>query len=114
MSAGRHSQIGGEMNAKQEILTHLQQIISEHLGVQQEQITEESTWTQLGADSLDRLEMSIAVENAFNVDIPHPAGERLNTVGKTVDHLLTLIVVRTEISSAMPAPMDLNTVRRGV
>ena len=87
------------MNAKQELLTRLQQISSEQLGVQQDEITEESTWTQLGADSLDRLEMSRAVENEFMVEIPHTVGERLNTVGETVNHLLGLIMMRRETSS---------------
>ena len=87
------------MNTKQELLTRLQQISSEQLGVQQEAITEESTWIQLGADSLDRLEMSRAVENEFMVEIPHTVGERLNTVGETVDHLYSLIAVRKDISN---------------
>jgi acyl carrier protein len=87
------------MDTKQEVLTRLQQISSEQLGVQQAEITEESTWTQLGADSLDRLEMSRAVENEFRVEIPHTVGERLNTVGETVGHLFALIAVRKEIST---------------
>jgi len=86
------------MDARQELLTRLKHIIGQQLGVRQEEITEESNWTQLGADSLDRLGMSLAVENAFKVDIPHGVGERLNTVGETVDHLLRLIAKRREIS----------------
>jgi acyl carrier protein len=81
------------MDAKQELLTRLQQITSEQLGVQQEGITEKSTWSQLGADSLDRLGISLAIEDAFKVDIPHQVGERLNTVGETVDYLSTLLAV---------------------
>jgi acyl carrier protein len=100
------------MNARQEILMRLQGIISEQLGVRQEQITEESTWRQLGADSLDRLAMSLAVENAFDVEIPHSSGERLNTVGKTVDHLLSLTAARTARMHA--AAMDLNAERRSL
>jgi acyl carrier protein len=82
---------------KQELLTRLQQIINEQLGVRLEAITEKSTWSQLGADSLDRLEMSRVLENAFNVEIPHEIGERLNTVGETIDYVLTLITPRREI-----------------
>lgn len=85
------------MKTKQELLTRLQQISSEQLGVQQGEITNESTWAQLGADSLDRLEMSRAVENEFMVEIPHTVGERLNTVGETVDHLYSLIAVQNEV-----------------
>lgn len=86
------------MNAKKELLERLQQISSVQLGVRQEEITEESTWARLGADSLDRLAMSRAIEDEFKVDIPHTTGERLNTVGDTVDHLLTLIAVQSEPS----------------
>jgi acyl carrier protein len=78
------------MDAKQELLTCVQQIVIEHLGAEEEEITENSTWTDLGADSLDRLQISLALEDLLNVDIPHSTGERLNTVGETVDHLLTL------------------------
>lgn len=78
------------MDARQELLTWVQQIVSEHLGVEDQEITENSTWTDLGADSLDRMQISLALEGALNVDLPHTIGERLNTVGETVDHLLTL------------------------
>src|SRR5262249_3747859 len=48
---------------------------------------------------LDRLEMSLAIEGSLNVDIPHSVGERLNTVGETVDHLLTLRLAPGDISN---------------
>jgi acyl carrier protein len=79
----------GQMNPKQELLARLREISSVQLGVPQAEVTEDSTWARLGADSLDRLAMSRAVEDEFRVDIPHAVGERLNTVGETVDHLLT-------------------------
>jgi len=85
------------MNEKRELLARLQQIISEQLGVRQEEVTEKSAWAHMGADSLDRLEMSRVIEDAFKVDIPHHIGERLNTVGETVDHLFTLIAARNAI-----------------
>src|ERR1051325_9807965 len=78
------------MDAKEELLTCLQQIVTEQLGVTHEEVTENATWTELGADSLDRLQISLSLENSLNVDIPHSIGEHLNTVGETVDHLLTL------------------------
>jgi acyl carrier protein len=87
------------MYARQELLTRLQLIIGEQLGVQQKEITEESKWIQLGADSLDRMEMSLAIEDAFKVGIPHLVGERLNTVRETVDHLSTLMAVPGDTSN---------------
>src|SRR2546423_8429916 len=89
---------GGAMNAKQKLLIELRSMISEQLGVREEAISNESGWTLLGADSLDRMQMSLAIERAFEVDIPHPVGEHLNTVGETIDHLLALIRERTPIS----------------
>jgi acyl carrier protein len=77
-----------EMDAKEELLTCLQQIVNEHLGVKHEEVTEDSTWAEFGADSLDRLQISLSLENALNIEIPHSIGERLNTVGETVNHLL--------------------------
>jgi len=87
------------MNEKRKLLTRLQQIISEQLGVRQEEITEKSAWAHLGADSLDRLEMTRVFEDAFKVEIPHQIGEQLNTVGETVDHLWTLTAAQNEISN---------------
>jgi acyl carrier protein len=87
------------MNPKRELLLRLKKIISEHLGVDQEEVTEESTWFQLGADSLDRLEMSLAIEEAFKVDIPYRVGEQLNSVGQTVEHLSTVIAERRAIGN---------------
>ncbi len=86
------------MDARKELLTRLKHIIGQQLGIRQEEITEQSTWIQLGADSLDRLGMSLAVESAFKVEIPHGVGERLNTVGETVDHLLSLIAAQRKIN----------------
>ena len=85
------------MDKKHELLSRLQQVICEHLVVDPDQITENSTWMDLGADSLDRLQMSLAVEQAFKVEIPHQVGERLNTVGETARHLLTLLAARKPI-----------------
>src|SRR5437773_460159 len=87
------------MDTKQELLRRLQQIVSEQLGVREHEITEKSTWYELGADSLDRLETSRIIEDVFKVDIPHQVGERLNTVGETVDHILSGMALRKDISN---------------
>ena len=99
------SEPGDNMYEKQELLSRLQQVISEQLDMEQEQITEHSGWLQLGADSLDRLQMTRAVEDEFNVEIPHAVGERLNTVGQTVDHLLTLMATQRNSSEVRIEPV---------
>jgi acyl carrier protein len=79
-----------EITHNQSLFNRLQRIISEQLDVKEEIIQPNSTWEKLGADSLDRLQMTRAIEEAFTVEIPHTVGETLNTVGETLDHLLTL------------------------
>jgi acyl carrier protein len=86
------------MDAKQELLMRLQQIVSEQLGVDEQEVTERSTWSELGADSLDRLETSRIIEDAFTVYIPHQMGERLNTVGETVEHILNVLGLQDDLS----------------
>jgi acyl carrier protein len=78
------------MDTRDELLMRMEELVAAHLEVRQGEIEEESTWAELGADSLDRLDLSLAIEDEFNVDIPHIVGERLNTVGETVDHIWTL------------------------
>src|SRR5262245_6292287 len=87
------------MDARHELLMRLKKIIHEQLSVEEERISLESTWAELGADSLDRLDLSLALEAAFKVDIPHSIGERLHTVGETTEHLLTLMASRRDVSN---------------
>ena len=82
------------MDMKQQTLMSLSLIVSEQLGIKQEAIASNAAWMQLGADSLDRLAISLAIEETFRVEIPHQVGERLNTVGDTLDHLLALLTAR--------------------
>ena len=88
------------MDTKQQTLMSLSLIVSEQLGIKQEAIASNAAWMQLGADSLDRLAISLAIEETFRVEIPHQVGERLNTVGDTLDHLLALLTARC------PSPLE--------
>lgn len=96
------------MDSKEELLTCLQQIVTDHLGVEHEEVTQNSTWAELGADSLDRLQISLSLESALNVEIPHSIGEKLNTVGETVDHLLTLKLAPKDNSNVHIEPVYTN------
>lgn len=91
IAIGNALQVEDKMDSRIDVLRRLQQSLAEQLGIPQERITEESTWAQLGADSLDRLETSRVIEDAFNVDIPHQVGEKLNTVRETVDYLIAMM-----------------------
>ena len=63
-------------------------IIVEQLGVNAEQVTPEASFIDdLGADSLDSVELIMAFEEEFGAEIPDEDAEKLTTVGKVVDYL---------------------------
>ena len=63
-------------------------IIVEELGVEREKLTNEASFMEdLGADSLDTVELVMAFEKEFNIDIPDEDAERLRTVGDALAYL---------------------------
>jgi len=63
-------------------------IIVEQLGVNAEQVTPEASFIDdLGADSLDTVELIMAFEEAFGAEIPDEDAEKLTSVGKVLDYL---------------------------
>ena len=63
-------------------------IIVEQLGVNAEQVTPEASFIEdLGADSLDTVELVMAFEEEFGADIPDEDAEKLTTVGKVMEYL---------------------------
>jgi len=73
---------------KDEILKKVKEITSEQLGVDDSQITAEAKFIDdLGADSLDTVELMMALEEEFNLEIPDEEAEKLITVEKAVDYI---------------------------
>jgi len=63
-------------------------IIAEQLGVKKEEIKGESSFTDdLGADSLDTVEVVMALEEEFGVEIPDEDAEKITTVGQSVKYI---------------------------
>ena len=63
-------------------------IIVEQLGVNPEQVTSEASFIEhLGADSLDTVELVMAFEEEFNVEVPDEDAEKLQTVGDVVTYI---------------------------
>ena len=63
----------------------VKQIIVEQLGVDESEVTPEASITDdLGADSLDQVELVMAFETEFNIDIPDEEAEKIKTVGDAV------------------------------
>ncbi|HKP30228.1 MAG TPA: acyl carrier protein [Gemmatimonadales bacterium] len=63
-------------------------IIVEELGVEREKLTAEASFMEdLGADSLDTVELVMAFEKEFDIDIPDEEAEKLRTVGDALKYL---------------------------
>ncbi len=71
-----------------DIADRVKSIVVEHLGVDAEKVTLEASFIEdLGADSLDTVELVMAFEEAFGVEIPDDAAETILTVGDAVRFL---------------------------
>ena len=63
-------------------------ILVEELGVEREKLTSEASFMEdLGADSLDTVELVMAFEKEFDIDIPDEDAEKLRTVGDAMKYL---------------------------
>ena len=68
--------------------TKVKDIIAEELGVEKEKLTHEASFMEdLGADSLDTVELVMAFEKEFDIDIPDEEAEKLRTVGDALNYL---------------------------
>jgi len=70
----------------------VKKIIAEQLGVSEDQITEDAKFIEdLGADSLDQVELIMALEEEFGADIPDEDAEKMTTVGKAVEYITSQV-----------------------
>lgn len=68
----------------------IKKIIEEQLGVESDRIKEEASFIDdLGADSLDIVELVMAMEEEYDIEIPDEDAEKLKTVGDVVGYLNT-------------------------
>lgn len=73
----------------EEVFEKLKEIIVEQLGVEKERVTEEATFVDdLSADSLDIVELIMAVEEEFEMEIPDTDAEKIVTVGDVVNYIM--------------------------
>ena len=71
-----------------EIAEKVKKIVVEQLGVSEDQVTPEAKFIEdLGADSLDQVELVMALEEEFGSDIPDEAAEKLTTVGDAIAYV---------------------------
>jgi len=71
-----------------DVAAKVKEIIIDKLGVEESQITPEASFTNdLGADSLDIVELVMGFETEFDISIPDEAAEKIGTVGDAISYL---------------------------
>ena len=68
----------------------IMKLICEQLGVKEEEVTSEASFVEdLGADSLDTVELVMALEEEFETEIPDEEAEKITTVKEAVDYIVS-------------------------
>jgi acyl carrier protein len=79
---------------KEEAISRLKDIIVDRLGVEADQIVSEASFVEdLGADSLDIVELIMGIEDEFDIEIPDEDAEKLTSVGAAMNYTLDKIGV---------------------
>ena len=74
---------------KEEILSRLKEIVIDRLDVEEGQIKKEASFIEdLGADSLDIVELIMGIEEEFDIEIPDEDAEKLTTVGEALNYVI--------------------------
>jgi acyl carrier protein len=76
------------MAAEKTVEQQVKEIIVEQLGVNADQVTSDAKFIEdLGADSLDTVELVMALEEKFQLDVPDEEAEKLQTVGEVIKYI---------------------------
>ena len=76
------------MASSEEIVAKLNELIAQSLGVGEDEIVPDASFIDdLGADSLDIVELVMAMEDAFQMDIPDEEAEKIQTVRNAIDYI---------------------------
>jgi acyl carrier protein len=76
------------MRTMNDVAERVKKIIVEHLGVEESKVVENASFIDdLGADSLDTVELVMAFEEEFSIEIPDEAAEKITTVKDAVDYI---------------------------
>ena len=73
-----------------QVLEKVKKVVVEQLGVAEGEVKKESSFVDdLGADSLDTVELVMALEESFSTEIPDEEAEKIKTVGDTVTYIMS-------------------------
>src|SRR6266850_5511781 len=79
---------GSIVKSRDEIKEKVIQIVCDNLGVSKEQVTDSTSFTEdIGADSLDIVELVMELEEEFEITIPDEEAEKIKTVGQAIDYI---------------------------
>jgi acyl carrier protein len=71
-----------------DVAERVKKIVVEHLGVEEDKVTDTATFIDdLGADSLDTVELVMAFEEEFGVEIPDDAAEKIQSVKDAISYI---------------------------
>ncbi len=68
-------------------LNKIREIVAEQLNIKPESITMETSFDELDADSLDVVEVIMALEDEFGIEIPDEVAEKMKNIGAVVDYV---------------------------
>ncbi|EFQ23661.1 acyl carrier protein [Aminomonas paucivorans] len=72
----------------EEVMSRLKEIVVDRLNVEEEQIKPEASFVEdLGADSLDIVELIMGIEEEFDIEIPDEDAEKLTSVGDAINYV---------------------------
>ena len=82
----------------------VKKIVVEHLGVEPDKVVEGASFIDdLGADSLDTVELVMELEEEFDINIPDDAAEKIQTVGQAIEYRIN-VTATTAIVHQWPRP----------
>ena len=71
-----------------DIAERVKKIVVEHLGVEEEKVIDSASFVDdLGADSLDTVELVIVFEEEFSIEIPDDVAEKITTIKDAIEHI---------------------------
>ena len=71
-----------------DIAERVKKIVIEHLGVEEEKVVDSASFVDdLGADSLDTVELVMAFEEEFSIEIPDDVAEKIATIKDAIEHI---------------------------
>jgi acyl carrier protein len=84
MAGWAHKEVGNVASVEERVI----ELVCERLGVNKEQVTRQTSFVEdVGADSLDIVELVMGLEEEFGINIPDDQAEKIKTVGEAIDYI---------------------------